>query len=119
MAKEVHKILPVLLKKEDVETISKIVKDIPEPALTADIISFVSGFINRLNEETEMKQAVAAHNIVFECLKRAEEELDTHDELVRHKGKILVGIEEKCLQHRKRRVRQSGRKVFSELNMLK
>lgn len=38
---------------------------------------------------------------------------------MRAKGRLLVSIEENGLQHRKRRVRQGSRKVFSDLNMMK
>ena len=119
LSKEAESILPLIIAAGDLSTLSKIFMSVPEHVAASEVLPFIENFVSSVSSSTEVKQAVAANSIIADCLKRAEEESDVHEQLLRLKGKILIALEEKGLQHHKRKVRQSARRVFSELNMLK
>lgn len=83
------------------------------------IIPFVVGFLSQIDNTTPVEKAVATLRIISTLLSRGSNSPALKSALLKNKGNILVHVEERVLQHRKRRVRQSGRVVFSTASAFK
>ena len=69
-------------------------------------------FLENITEDTQVKSILAKGKILQRLHERAKEEEELYLELRRNKGKILMALEEKVLQHKKRLARQQWHEMI-------